>query len=137
MDYLKRRPDEILTEVLIPPSSASTYWKLRRRGAFDFPVLGVAAAASPQGVRIALGAVASRPFLVHKANDFLEGKELTDEVIDEAAKLVASRAKPMDNADLDLYWRKDVAVELARYALRELRGDDMRETRLRIARQLV
>ena len=137
MDYLKRRPDEILTEVLIPPSSASTYWKLRRRGAFDFPVLGVAAAASPEGVRIALGAVASRPFLVHKANDFLEGKELTDEVIDEAAKLVASRAKPMDNADLDLYWRKDVAVELARYALRELRGDDMRETRLRIARQLV
>ena len=137
MDYLKRRSDEILTEVLIPPSSASTYWKLRRRGAFDFPVLGVAAAASPQGVRIALGAVASRPFLVHKANDFLEGKELTDEVIDEAAKLVASRAKPMDNADLDLYWRKDVAVELARYALRELRGDDMRETRLRIARQLV
>ncbi|HEX2334116.1 MAG TPA: hypothetical protein VHI32_13195, partial [Burkholderiales bacterium] len=62
-------------------------------------------------------------------------KQLTDEVIDEAAKLVASRAKPMDNADLDLYWRKDVAAEFARYALRELRGDDMRETRLRIARQ--
>ncbi len=137
IDYLRRRPDEILTEVLIPQSSASTYCKLRRRGAFDFPVLGVAAASTPQGTRIALGAVASRPFLVDKANEFLKGKRLTDEVIDEAAKLVASRAKPMDNADLDLYWRKDVAVEFARYALRELRGDDMRETRLRIARQLV
>ena len=134
IDYLRRRPDEILTEVLIPQSSASTYWKLRRRGAFDFPVLGVAAAVTTQGTRIALGAVASRPFLVDKANEFLKGKSLTDEVIDEAAKLVASRAKPMDNADLDLYWRKDVAVELARYALRELGGDDMRETRLRIAR---
>jgi hypothetical protein len=40
----------------------------------------------------------------------------------------------MDNADLDLYWRKDVAGDFVRYALRELRGDDMRETRLRIAR---
>jgi hypothetical protein len=41
----------------------------------------------------------------------------------------------MDNADLDLYWRKEVAAEFVGYALRELRGDDMRETRLRIARQ--
>jgi 4-hydroxybenzoyl-CoA reductase subunit beta len=135
IDYLKRRPDEILTEVRIPETSKSTYWKLRRRGAFDFPVLGVAAAMDSSGnTRIALGAVASRPFLVEKAGEFLKGKQLTDDVIDEAAKLVASRAKPMDNADLDLYWRKDVAADFARYALRELRGDDMRETRLKIAR---
>ena len=138
IDYLKRRADEILTEVKIPPTQASCYWKLRRRGAFDFPVLGVAAAVDVSGnTRIALGAVASRPFLVEKAGEFLKGKKLTDEVIDAAAKLIASRAKPMDNADLDLYWRKDVAAEFARYALRELRGDDMRETRLRIARQVL
>ena len=137
IDYLKRRPEEILTEIQVGNNLGSTYWKLRRRGAFDFPVLGVAAAKTQEGVRIALGAVASRPSLVDKANAFLQGRELTDEVIDEAAKLVASRAKPMDNADLDLYWRKDVAAEFARYALRELRGDDMRETRLRVARQLV
>ena len=135
IEYLKRRADEILTEIRVPPTSSSTYWKLRRRGAFDFPVLGVAAAQDADGnVRIALGAVASRPFLVEKAGDFLRGKALTDEVIDEAARIVASRAKPMDNADLDLYWRKDVTAEFVRYALRELRGDDMRETRLRIAR---
>jgi 4-hydroxybenzoyl-CoA reductase subunit beta len=135
IDYLKRQADEILTEVSIPANGNSCYWKLRRRGAFDFPVLGVAAAMDSSGnTKVALGAVASRPFLVEKAGEFLKGKKLTDEVIDEAAKLVASRAKPMDNADLDLYWRKDVAVEFARYALRELRGDDMRETRLRIAR---
>jgi 4-hydroxybenzoyl-CoA reductase subunit beta len=137
IDYLKRRPDEILTQIGIPPVSNSCYWKLRRRGAFDFPVLGVAAAMTGEGARVALGAVASRPFLVDKANAFLKGKQLTDEVIDEAAKLVASRAKPMDNADLDLYWRKDVTGEFTRYALRELRGDNMRETRLRIARQVV
>jgi 4-hydroxybenzoyl-CoA reductase subunit beta len=137
IEYLKRRSDEILTEVRIPTNPQSTYWKLRRRGAFDFPVLGVAAAQTQEGhVRIALGAVASRPFLVEKAGEFLKGKKLTDEVIDEAARLVASRAKPMDNADLDLYWRKEVTADFVRYALRELRGDDMRETRLRIARYL-
>ncbi len=138
IEYLKRRADEILTEVVIPQSQGSTYWKLRRRGAFDFPVLGVAAAIDGSGnARIALGAVASRPFLVEKAGEFLKGKKLTDEVIDEAAKIVASRAKPLDNADLDLYWRKDVAADFVRYALRELRGDDMRETRLRITRFMV
>jgi 4-hydroxybenzoyl-CoA reductase subunit beta len=135
IEYLKKRADEIVTEIRVPRSANSAYWKLRRRGAFDFPVLGVAAAIDSEGnTRVALGAVASRPFLVEKANEFLKQKTLTDEVIDEAAKLVASRAKPLDNADLDLYWRKDVAAEFARYALRELRGDDMRETRLRITR---
>jgi 4-hydroxybenzoyl-CoA reductase subunit beta len=142
IDYLKRRPDEILTEISFEKDVKSTYWKLRRRGAFDFPVLGVGAAIKFEGkivdtARVALGAVASRPFLVEKAGAFLKGKTLTDEVIAEAAKLVASRAKPMDNADLDLYWRKDVSVQFAEYALKELRGDDMRETRLKTARHVL
>ncbi|HEV3010344.1 MAG TPA: FAD binding domain-containing protein, partial [Burkholderiales bacterium] len=38
IDYLRRRPDEILTEVSFRNDVKSTYWKLRRRGAFDFPV---------------------------------------------------------------------------------------------------
>jgi len=136
IDYLRRKPDEILTEISFS-NWKSTYWKLRRRGAFDFPVLGVAAAMKDREYRIALGAVASRPFLVDKAAEFLKGKDLTDDVIEEAGRLVASRAKPMDNADLDLYWRKGVAAEFVGHALRELRGDDMRETRMRYARHEV
>ena len=139
IDYLSRRPDEILVDVKVPSGWKSTYWKLRRRGSFDFPILGVAAALQfdkdvVTNARVALGAVASRPFLVEKASEFLKGRRLTDEVIAEAAELVANRAKPMDNTDMDLYWRKEVADDFAGYALRELRGDDMRETRLRIAR---
>ena len=141
IDYLSRTPDEILTEVRVPSGWKSTYWKLRRRGSFDFPILGVAAAVKFSGevveeARLALGAVASRPFLVEKGGAFLKGKRLTDEVIAQAAGMVANRAKPMDNTDMDLYWRKEVADDFAAYALRELRGDDMRETRLRIARFL-
>jgi len=142
IEYLSRRPDEILTEVRVPGGWRSTYWKLRRRGSFDFPILGVAAALRMEGdvvqeARIALGAVASRPFLVEKAGEFLKGKQLTDEVIAQASEMVANRAKPMDNTDMDLYWRKEVADDFAAYALRELRGDDLRETRLKIARQVL
>ena len=143
IDYLSRKPEEILTAVRIPDGWNSTYWKLRRRGAFDFPVLGVAVALKfsaekvIQEARVALGAAASRPFLVEKASGFLQGRKLTDEVIAEASTLIASRAKPLDNTDMDLYWRKEVADDFAGYALRELRGDDVRETRLRIARYIV
>jgi 4-hydroxybenzoyl-CoA reductase subunit beta len=140
IEYLTRRPDEILTEVRVPAGWKSTYWKLRRRGSFDFPILGVAAALKFDkdiitDARIALGAVASRPFLIDKAGEFLKGRKLTDDVIAEACALVANRAKPMDNTDMDLYWRKEVADDFAGYALRELRGDDMRDTRLKTARQ--
>src|SRR5438105_9241778 len=72
IDYLTRRADEVLTEVRWEEGLRSSYWKLRRRGAFDFPVLGVAAALRFEkdivsNARIALGAVASRPFLADKA----------------------------------------------------------------------
>ena len=142
MDYLTRRPDEILTEVVLPDLGGwkSTYWKLRRRGSFDFPVLGVAAAvrSAPDGTveeaRLVLGAVSPRP-LVTKAGDLLVGGKLTDEAIAEAGEKCASAAKPMDNTDLDLYWRRDVVAAFVGYALREIRGDDMRAVRQRTARQ--
>src|SRR5258708_20828348 len=45
IDYLTRRPDEILSEVKLPAPEGwnSSYWKLRRRGSFAFPLLGVPA----------------------------------------------------------------------------------------------
>jgi 4-hydroxybenzoyl-CoA reductase subunit beta len=141
IDYLARRPDEVLTEVTLPVADGwrSSYWKLRRRGAFDFPVLGVAAAVKTardgrvEDARIALGAVSSRPFLT-RGGELLIGKKLSDDAIAEAGAKVASAAKPMDNTDLDLYWRKGVVAEFVGYALRELRGDDLGATRVRIAR---
>lgn len=142
IEYLTRKPDEILTEVVLPdlPGWKSAYWKLRRRGSFDFPVFGVAAAAklAPDGTvedaHLVFGAAASRP-VVTKVGELLRGTKLTDEAIAQAATRAASRAKPVDNTDLEVYWRKQVAAAFIGYALREVRGDDMRATRLRIARQ--
>jgi 4-hydroxybenzoyl-CoA reductase subunit beta len=144
MSYLTRRADEVLTSVVLPPAAGwtSVYWKLRRRGSFDFPVLSVAAAVKRgrngvvEDARIVLGAVSSRPMEAPDAAASLIGKSLKDDVtIAGAADLAFGHAKPMDNTDFVLHWRKRVVREFVTYALRELRGDDMRETRRRHGRQ--
>jgi len=143
--YLTRQPGEILTTIHVPKSDGwrSTYWKLRRRGAFDFPVLSVAAAARfgkdnvIEQARIVLGAIASWPVDVPPAGSALVGHTLTDETIGRAADLAAGPARPLDNTDFAGLWRKRVTRDFVGYALRELRGDDMRGVRRRIARQLL
>ncbi|MDH4063834.1 MAG: FAD binding domain-containing protein [Acidobacteriota bacterium] len=144
-EYLTRRPDEILTEVVVPDQTGwrSAYWKLRRRGSFDFPVASVAVAARFDrdgrvlAVRIVAGAVASRPLTAPKAEALLVAERLTDERIAAAAQAVYDVAKPMDNTDFELLWRKKMVTALAGYALKELRGDDVTATRMRIARHVI
>lgn len=137
LDYIKRKPNEILTEVSLDSAHGwrSTYWKLRRRGSFDFPVLSVAAAVrlSETGVvedaRIVIGSAASRPLVAVEATKTLLGRQLNGESVAEAALLAARIAKPLDNTDFDMSWRKKVTGEFVTYALRELKGDDMRGER--------
>ena len=143
MQYLTRRPDEILTTIALPPSRGwrSAYWKLRRRGTFDFPVAAAAVAIKLDGldiidVRIVLGAVASRPVDCERAATVLkQGKRLTEEAIAEAAAAASEVAKPMDNTDFELVWRKAMVRTLVSHALHEVRGDDMRSSRRQLARQ--
>jgi len=145
MRYLTRRPDEILTSVHVPRLDGwrSTYWKLRRRGSFDFPVLSVAAAVRSAAdgtiadARIVLGAVASQPIVAAGAASALVGAPLTDIQIALAANRASVPARPMDNTDFTLHWRKRMVNAFVTYALSELRGDDMRSVRYRIARQLL
>jgi 4-hydroxybenzoyl-CoA reductase subunit beta len=130
MAYLAKRPDEILTAILLPPVNdlRSTYWKLRRRGSFDFPILGVAASldlgadGTCAEARIVLGAVASRPVEATEAAGLLRGRRLTPELIEEAAGAAYRPAKPLDNTDLTLAYRKRMARVFVSRALRELAG---------------
>ena len=81
----------------------------------------------------------TKSMLVRSASDAaasLRGKSLNDDaVIAAAAEASYTHAKPMDNTDFVLHWRKRVVREFVTYALRELRGEDMRETRRKIGRQ--
>jgi 4-hydroxybenzoyl-CoA reductase subunit beta len=142
MHYLTRRADEVLTDVRVPDQSGrrSAYWKLRRRGSFDFPVAAAAVSVRLEGdlvvdMSVVLGALASRPLSSPKASALLMGQRLTDEAIDAAASAAYEIAKPMDNTDFELVWRKRMVRTLVTCALREVRGDDMREARVRLARQ--
>lgn len=140
--YIRRQPNELLTEVLLDSLHGwkSTYWKLRRRGSFDFPVLSVAAAAkiSKSGIvedaRIVVGSVACLPLVAAEASEFLVRRPLNQDSIAQSAALAARIAKPLDNTDFDMTWRKRVTAEFVTYALRELCGDDMRGERLLLTR---
>ena len=129
IDYLAKRPEEILTEIALPPADGlrSTYLKLRRRGSFDFPVLGVAVALSMDGdivrqARIVLGAVASLPREAVEAGRLLHGRRLTAEIIDEVAGVAAKPSKPLDNTDLTHPYRKKMTRVFVSRALRRLAG---------------
>jgi 4-hydroxybenzoyl-CoA reductase subunit beta len=145
MRYLTRQPDEVITDVIVPDQRGrrSAYWKLRRRGSFDFPVASVAVAGriEPDGrvrdIRLVLGAVASRPLGIPAAEALMRGQVLTDDVIAAAADAAYPVGKPMDNTDYELVWRKKMIRPLVTYALRDLRGDDTRALRLRLARQIL
>ena len=126
---VRKERAEILTSILIPPADGlrATYWKLRRRESFDFPILGVAAALDLRdGVvvraRIVLGAVASHPLRATAAEDLLVGRPLTAKAIEEAAQLAGNPARPLDNTDLEHYWRKRMSRVYVRRALEELAG---------------
>lgn len=130
MAFLSKRPDEILTQVHLPAVDASwrsTYWKLRRRGSFDFPVVSVGAAVSldaggvVQDARLVIGAVTSAPIVLDASS--LVGAALTDEAIATFADAAVKPARPLDNTDYHLSWRKRVVREYVAGALKELRGD--------------
>lgn len=127
--YLAKADDEILTEILVPPAAGlrSTYWKLRRRGSFDFPILGVAAAVRIEGdvctdARIVLTAVAPRPLVADAAQRLLVGQRLTPDLIEAAAELASGPAKPLDNTDLTHGYRKRMTRAFVARALREVAG---------------
>ncbi len=127
--HLTRRPDEILSAVHLPPPAEgerSAYVKLRRRGSFDFPVLGIAVRARVvrgvvESASIFVTGTGSRPQAAQAAADFLAGRRLDDEqTIRETSALAAQVARPLQNTDFSLSWRKKVAAEYVARALRAL-----------------
>lgn len=127
--YLELQPGELVAEIDVPESRGvrATYRKLRDRGAFDFPIVGVAAAARLEdGVcaeaRVVITATGSRPILIEKAGAALVGSRLEDDAIERAADAVHGAAKPLDNTSGTIAERKRAARVFTVRALKELRG---------------
>jgi 4-hydroxybenzoyl-CoA reductase subunit beta len=131
IDYLRKRPDELLVSIELPPTNGwrASYQKLRRRGAFDFPVLGVAACVHYENgggerqvsnAKVVLGGIAPSPIEIAEAGVALAGKALTEDQIQAAAEAAYIKARPLDNTDFVYQWRKQMARQYTLRALREV-----------------
>ncbi|HEX6349302.1 MAG TPA: FAD binding domain-containing protein [Candidatus Dormibacteraeota bacterium] len=126
IDYLAKQPWEVVTALRLPPVDGvrTAYVKLRRRGSIDFPIASCAVAMRLDGdlvesARVVLGAVASHPVEAQAADELLTGARLNDEVVVAAAEAAAKPARPLDNADLDYFWRKKMVRVVVEEALRK------------------
>jgi 4-hydroxybenzoyl-CoA reductase subunit beta len=128
IDYLNKRPDELLVDIHLPPTGGwrASYQKLRRRGAFDFPVLGVAAyvqldhAGSVTDAKLVLGGIAPSPVEVKEAGAALIGQPLDADHIHAAAEAAYVKARPLDNTDFVMNWRKQMTRQYTLRALQQL-----------------
>ena len=128
IEYMNKRPDELLVDIQLPATNGwrASYQKLRRRGAFDFPVLGVAAYLKMSNgaildAKIVLGGIAPSPLQINEAAQKLIGNRFTDETIQAAAEAAYIKARPLDNTDFVYQWRKQMARQYTIRALEALR----------------
>jgi len=129
IDYLHKRPDELLVDVHLPARDGwrAVYKKLRRRGAFDFPVLGVAARidvtedGTVTDAKLILGGIAPAPIEVKEAQAALVGGQLDEVRMRAAAEACYIKARPLDNTDFVMNWRKQMTKPYVLRALEELK----------------
>jgi 4-hydroxybenzoyl-CoA reductase subunit beta len=124
-DYRRLQPNELLTRVFLPESSADyqgVYRKLRVRGSIDYPLAGVAVAVKRSNgyvsdARVALTAVNPAPVLVKGATQLLTGK-IADEALAEAVgELAAKTAKPLTTSALTPEYRREMIRVFTKRAL--------------------
>ena len=117
--------DEILTEIRIPTpteGSRAIYQKLGIRSSMEIAMVGVAASMTLKNetcskVRVALGAVAPKPFLANSAANVVEGNLPSMEVFARAGEAAAGESKPIDDIRASAGYRRKMVAVLTRRAL--------------------
>lgn len=122
-------PDEILTAITFPTlarNERGIFLKLGLRNAQAISVVNAAVILDFDGdrithARITLGSVAPTILQVTVAEQYLQGKTLSDDVIREAARLVSAAPSPIDDVRSSAGYRAEMCRVLAARALRALR----------------
>ena len=94
------KPNEIVTEIIVPAAGRNATYEVRQKEALDWPLATASVALRMKGssvasARIVLGHVAPTPWVAAGAEKFLAGKSLTQDVAEEAGKAAAADAKPL------------------------------------------
>jgi 4-hydroxybenzoyl-CoA reductase subunit beta len=124
-----KRPGELLTEVRIPRGAQALragYKKLRQRGSWDFPEMGMAAALRFDGDRLAeahlvANALETTPVVLDRLLQPLLGQPLGDKAILDIAKQVEEAVVPVKNTSLPPSYRKAMTRPFTKRLLTELR----------------
>ncbi len=98
------RPNEIVTEILLPPpvqGLRSSYRKVRARQSWDFALAGVALALKFNGdrvekARVVLSGAAPIPWRSKEVEEAVTGKRLDADTIARAAEAAVKNAEPLD-----------------------------------------
>ena len=105
--------DEIITEVQIPslaPGAKAIYEKYSIRKSIDHPLISVAGVASNGEIKIVVGGVHIKPYVVEKVTELLSGRQITEALAEEAGEVSMEDAIPMSmNA-----WKIEVAKVLVK-----------------------
>lgn len=128
IDRNAKRVGEMVVGVELPREAASwraTYKKLRLRESFDFPELGIAAAARFDGVRLAgfrlvANALETKPVVLDRLGEAHLDKPLSEEAIVAIAKEAEQAVRPVKNTNLPPSYRKAMTRVYTERALREL-----------------
>jgi len=115
-NYRKLQPNEIVTRIFLPASTADyrgIYRKLRVRGSIDYPLAGVAVVIKRSNghvadARIGITAVNPAPLLVNGASDLLIGKAMDEALAEAAGDLAAKTAKPLTTSALTPEYRREM-----------------------------
>ena len=118
---------EIVTEIAIPELGAgecASYIKHAVRKAMDLAIVGVAVWLRMDGgkcidCRIALGAVAVTPIRSAWAEKMLIGRELTEELIAEAAVAASEDCSPISDVRASAEYRKDMIRVFTKRSIRK------------------
>jgi 4-hydroxybenzoyl-CoA reductase subunit beta len=130
MHWLKIQPGEIVAEVSVPDPEGlrATYYKLRDRGSFDFPIAGVFVgvrtdtAGLVDRARVVTTGIYSMPTVVPEAEEILVGNRLEADVIAATAEAVYAKSRPVDNTAGSIIQRRRTVRVFVRRALEELGG---------------
>jgi 4-hydroxybenzoyl-CoA reductase beta subunit len=100
---LNLRKGEILSEIIIPAEAAngeSSYTKYANRESIDFPIVGAAfwASTEKKEYRVAFTAVEKNPLRGRQLEAFLDGKDLSQAIVEEASDLASKEAAPVKNS---------------------------------------
>lgn len=121
------REGEILTEITIPAESIdgfSTYVKFSNRGSIDFPIVGHALWASQEKkqYRACFTAVDRKPLRAQNVEDFLKGKDLSEEVVAEASALASKEGTPVKNSLYSPSYKRKMMGLLLKCTMNEAMG---------------